>query len=202
MPNIDRDAVLAAIDATKQELTDIMNTHGPLRDRVRQENGLGGIQRAVGKLVALGDQIAQLDPHDTVDGMQMHRNRHGEPVMVITMVGWHSIHRFAHNLMRAQVEFYDIGRRAFRAEWRDIGSEQWRKIWKIFHGEASEPIDFTLDPDKGSPDPFCSKCERPAQFDERLGDVHIIRGRKVQKYDGHVADLTRWRDGHSRYGDA
>jgi hypothetical protein len=55
-----KEAVLAEVDATKRELTDIMNVESPLRDRVRREQGMDGIQRAVHKMIALRQRLADL----------------------------------------------------------------------------------------------------------------------------------------------
>jgi hypothetical protein len=47
------DAVLAEVEKTKRELTDIMNVDSPLRDRVRGEMGMDGIQRGVHAVIRL-----------------------------------------------------------------------------------------------------------------------------------------------------
>jgi hypothetical protein len=70
------------------------------------------------------------------------RNEHGEPVVTITLVGWHEIHRFAYNLLKHQCEFAEMGRKILKYQRKAIGREQWNRIWAMYHGEHDKPMTF------------------------------------------------------------
>jgi hypothetical protein len=78
----------------------------------------------------------------TVDGFRKYRDEHGQPVVVITLVCWHSIHRFAYNMLGWQVEFADMGRTILRSHRKAVGRETWKQIWEMYHGEAEKPMTF------------------------------------------------------------
>jgi hypothetical protein len=80
--------------------------------------------------------------NNTVTGYRYSRNEHGEPVVTITLVGWHVIHRFAYNLLSHQIEFARMGTDILRVQRRRIGRERWGLIWRMYHGEHSKPMTF------------------------------------------------------------
>lgn len=49
------------------------------------------------------------------------RNRHGDPVLTITVVGWHDIFRLQWNLLHAQCEFSEAARKSFQWMRRCLG---------------------------------------------------------------------------------
>lgn len=66
-----------------------------------------------------------------------------DQVLEITLVGWHSIHRFAYNMLGWQVEFSAMGRKILRSHRRDAGRDRWRALWAMYHGEHDKPMTFT-----------------------------------------------------------
>jgi hypothetical protein len=65
-----------------------------------------------------------------------------DQVVVITLVGWHDIHRLAYNMLKWQVEFAAMGRGILKSHRRAIGKAAWRDIWVILHGKAEKPLTF------------------------------------------------------------
>lgn len=49
------------------------------------------------------------------------RNQHGDPVLTITVVGFHDIFRLQWNLLHAQVEFSAAARKTFQWMRRSLG---------------------------------------------------------------------------------
>lgn len=81
---------------------------------------------------------------DTVDGFRMfHVDGLADPVVVITLVGWHSIHRLAYNMLTWQVEFSAMGRKILKSHRRDVGRDAWRELWAMYHGDHEKPLTFT-----------------------------------------------------------
>lgn len=70
------------------------------------------------------------------------RNKHGEPVVTITLTGGHEIHRFAYNLLKHQCEFARMGTRILKGQRRRMGKERWDAMWRMYHGEAEKPMTF------------------------------------------------------------
>lgn len=50
------------------------------------------------------------------------RNEHGDPVLIITVTGWHDIFRLNWNLLHAQVEFSAAASKTFQWMRRSIGA--------------------------------------------------------------------------------
>lgn len=82
-------------------------------------------------------------------GHRLSRNEHGEPVLTITLVGWHSIHRFAYNLLGHQCEFAEMGRKILRSHRRTVGKQAWQRLWAVYHGERDKPMTFHWGRDDG-----------------------------------------------------
>jgi hypothetical protein len=53
------------------------------------------------------------------------RNKHGDPVLVITVTGWHDIFRLNWNLLHAQCEFSASARQTFRWMRRCLGAKRY-----------------------------------------------------------------------------
>lgn len=49
---------------------------------------------------------------------RMSRNKHGERVLTVTLVGDYAIARFATHLLRSGCDFADVGRRVLRSQKR------------------------------------------------------------------------------------
>jgi hypothetical protein len=71
------------------------------------------------------------------------RNEHDEPVVTITLVGGHDIHRFAYNLLSQQVEFAEMGRNILKGQRRRMGKKAWDRMWRVFHGDSKPPMTFS-----------------------------------------------------------
>lgn len=80
---------------------------------------------------------------DAVDGFRKFRNDRGEAVVEITLVHWHSIHRFAYNMLGWQVEFGEMGQKILKSHRRAVGPVAWREIWAMYHGAHETPMTFT-----------------------------------------------------------
>jgi hypothetical protein len=81
---------------------------------------------------------------NTVDNFQRyHVDGINDPVVTITLVGWHSIHRLAYNMCGWQVEFAAMGRKILRSHRRAVGRDRWRALWAMYHGEHEKPMTFT-----------------------------------------------------------
>lgn len=70
------------------------------------------------------------------------RNQHGEPVVTITLVGFHDIHRFAYNLLKHQCEFARMGTQILKGQRRRVGKKKWAEIWALYHGSHEKPMTF------------------------------------------------------------
>jgi hypothetical protein len=79
---------------------------------------------------------------DTVDGFRVFTDDYGQPVVVITLVGWHSIHRFAYNMLGWQCEFSVMGRKILKSHRRAAGRANWKAIWTMYHGAHEKPMTF------------------------------------------------------------
>lgn len=79
---------------------------------------------------------------NTVDGFLKYTDEYGQTVVVITLVCWHSIHRFAYNMLGWQVEFCAMGRKILRSHRRAVGKDEWARIWAMYHGEHEKPMTF------------------------------------------------------------
>lgn len=77
-----------------------------------------------------------------VDGFRKFRDDRGEAVVEITLVHWHSIHRFAYNMIGWQVEFAAMGYKILRSQRRAVGPVVWREIWAMYHGDHEKPMTF------------------------------------------------------------
>lgn len=53
------------------------------------------------------------------------RNKHGDPVLTITVVGFHDIFRLQWNLLHAQVEFSAAARKSFQWMRRSLGAARY-----------------------------------------------------------------------------
>ena len=53
------------------------------------------------------------------------RNEHGDPVLVITITGWHDIFRLNWNLLHAQCEFSAAARKTFQWMRKSIGAKRY-----------------------------------------------------------------------------
>lgn len=53
------------------------------------------------------------------------RNQHGDPVLTITVTGWHDIFRLQWNLLHAQVEFSAAARKSFQWMRRSLGAKRY-----------------------------------------------------------------------------
>ena len=62
------------------------------------------------------------------------RDKHGEPVWVIEVTGWHDIYRFAANMLYQQVEFAAAGRKALQWARRSLGSERFEAGNRTLNG--------------------------------------------------------------------
>jgi hypothetical protein len=59
-------------------------------------------------------------------------NDRDEPVVVITITGWHDAFRFAWALGHLQVEFADLGRRIGGSLRRRLGAAEFRRLHRTF----------------------------------------------------------------------
>lgn len=80
---------------------------------------------------------------NNVDGFRMfHVDGFADPIVVITIVGWHDIHRLAYNMLGWQVEFSAMGRKILKSHRRAVGRDAWRELWAMYHGTAEKPLTF------------------------------------------------------------
>lgn len=99
----------------------------------------------MGKAILTVQPAKQYNPTgDTVDGFQKYYVEEiRDQVVTITLVGWHSIHRFAYNMLGWQVEFAAMGRKILKSQRRAVGRDTWRSLWEMYHGAAEKPLTFT-----------------------------------------------------------
>lgn len=62
------------------------------------------------------------------------RNEHGDPVLTITIVGWHDIFRLCWNLLHAQVEFSAESRKVFQWMRRSLGAKRYDEFDRSMTG--------------------------------------------------------------------
>lgn len=72
-------------------------------------------------------------------------NDHGEPIVVVTITGWHDAFRFAWALAHLQCDFADLGRRIGGSLKRRIGAKAFRSQHAYFTG--NEQIAWARDED-------------------------------------------------------
>lgn len=56
------------------------------------------------------------------------RNKHGDPVLTITVTGWHNIFRLNWNLLHAQSEFSAEARKTYQWMRRVVGAKNYDKF--------------------------------------------------------------------------
>lgn len=66
------------------------------------------------------------------------RNRHGDPVLTITITGWHDIFRTSWNFCHDQVEFVDKGSKALQWMRRSLGAKKYDAFDKSMTGGKSK----------------------------------------------------------------
>lgn len=94
----------------------------------------------MGKAILAGEPESGVDR--TVDGFRRYEDEYGQSVVEITLVCWHSIHRFAHNMLGWQVEFSAMGRKILQSHRRDVGPVRWKSLWAMYHGTGEPPMTF------------------------------------------------------------
>ena len=62
------------------------------------------------------------------------RSRDGEPVLTITVTGWHDIFRLQWNLLHAQMEFSAAARKSFQWMRRSLGAAKYDAFDKSMTG--------------------------------------------------------------------
>jgi hypothetical protein len=62
------------------------------------------------------------------------RTKHGDPVLTITVVGWHDIFRVTENLLHAQCEFADASRKTLQWMRRGLGASRYDAFDKSMTG--------------------------------------------------------------------
>lgn len=67
-------------------------------------------------------------------------NEHGEPVVTITLVGYHEMYRFAHHMEKGQVEFGKAGNQIIRKLRRRLTSASWDDWMRTLHGVKGRRI--------------------------------------------------------------
>jgi hypothetical protein len=70
---------------------------------------------------------------------RLSRDKFGQPVLTVRVVGAHDIYRLSRHLLYGQVEFGELGQRALRSLRRQMGRARYALMEDYFAGRAFPP---------------------------------------------------------------
>lgn len=62
------------------------------------------------------------------------RDKHGTPILTITVAGPHDIYRLSRHMLSGQVEFCELGHRSLRSLRKLLGRERYAAMENYFNG--------------------------------------------------------------------
>lgn len=89
------------------------------------------------------------------------KNEHGEPVLTVTVTGFHDAYRFADGMTRLQCEFAHHGRNRIASLRRLCSRENWEAAMDYFHGSGTRGYEAP------AMTPVTNGGIKPAPFTER-----------------------------------